>query len=156
MRKQSHEASGDAVAVRTKLSPELSQFSRFLVVGLINAVAGFLLFLLFFGLCGWHYLLANMLVFISWAWFGFELQRRWAFRTDLFRGNFSKYLINQTVFVAIGTLALFVFVQFVRLRPELAYVVTLGVTTAGMYLSSRFWVFRPPTLSESCENEGSS
>ncbi len=127
-----------------KAIPRMSQFPRFLVAGGVNALAGFLLFLLFFKVFDWHYLFANLLVFLSWAWFGFELQRRWAFKAEKSRGTFLKYLLNQVGFIALGTLMLWMLVEFAALRPEVAYVMTIGLITLGIYASSRLWVFRHP------------
>ena len=127
---------------RSKLISGLPQFLRFLFAGLINAVAGFVLFLLFFRALGLHYLLSNVLVFFSWAWFGFELQRRGVFRAQASAYSFLKYGVNQIVFMLAGTAILWVLVEFGAIRPEVAYVITLGAVTVGIYLSSRLWVFR--------------
>lgn len=118
------------------------QFSRFLVAGLMNATAGFLLFLLFFKAFGWHYLLSNFLVFSLWAWVGYDLQRRWVFRVRASGSSFLKYLVNQVVFMLCGTAILWMLVEFGAIRPERAYVVTIGALTVAIYLSSRIWVFR--------------
>ena len=122
----------------------LPQFWRFLITGLFNALAGFILFLLFFGVFGWHYLISNILVFLSWAWFGHELQRRWVFGIPSSRRVFLKYVVNQVAFMLSGTAILWVLVEFGAVRPETAYVVTIGTITVGIYLSSRLWVFRRP------------
>lgn len=122
----------------------LAKFSRFVGVGLFSAVVGFLLFLLFFSVLGLHYLLANVLVFISWVWFGFELQRRWAFRAQASSAAFGRYFLNQIVFTVVGSFLLWVLVEVFTVRPELAYIFTLGIVTAGMYVSSLFWVFGRP------------
>ena len=130
------------VASDLKLSFSLPEFWRFLFVGLVNAIAGFLLFLLFFGLFGWHYLISNVLVFSSWAWFGYQLQRRWVFRIPSSPHAFLKYVVNQIGFMVSGTAVLWLLVEFATLRPEAAYLITVGLITLGVYLSSKFWVFR--------------
>ncbi len=118
------------------------KFGRFLVVGLVNTAAGFFLFLFFFTALGVHYLVANGLVFVTWAWFGFELQRRWAFRATATIVAFGKYLVNQIAFLGLGSALLWTLVEAFTLRAEFAYLLTLGIVTAGMYLSSLLWVFR--------------
>ncbi len=120
----------------------LSRFFRFLTVGLVNSVASFVLFLVYFSAIGFHYLLANILVFVSWVWVGYELQRRFAFQAKRTAGGFARFVVNQIGFMTIGTLLLWVLVELVRLLPEIAYLLTLGIITGGLYLSSRFWVFR--------------
>lgn len=112
------------------------------MVGLANAVAGFLLFVIFFSALGFHYLVANVFVFVTWAWFGFELQRRWTFRAEASRDAFGKFLVNQIAFLGLGSALLWTLVEILTLRPEFAYLLTLGIVTIGMYLSSLLWVFR--------------
>lgn len=130
---QSHSNSGQ----------DLTRFSRFVVAGLVNTVASFLLFLVFHTGFGWNYILSNILVFMSWLWFGFEVQRRFAFRAKRSRDSFVKFGLNQLVFVGLGTLILWILVEFGTLDPRVAYVLTISLVTAGVYFSSLLWVFRP-------------
>ena len=118
------------------------RFGRFLAVGLVNAAAGFFLFLFFFSTLGVHYLVANVLVFVTWAWFGFELQRRWTFRATRTIVAFGRFLLNQIAFLGLGSLLLWTLVEIFTVRAEFAYLLTLVMVTAGMYLSSLLWVFR--------------
>ena len=121
---------------------EAGTFFRFLAVGLLNTVVSFVLFLAYFHLLQMHYLVANMAVFISWVWFGYELQRRLAFRASKAKRGFARFILNQVIFILVGTLVLWAMVEWANLIPEVAYVATLGVVTIGMYASSRLWVFR--------------
>lgn len=118
------------------------KFGRFLVIGLANTAAGFLLFLFFYRSLGVHYLVANMLVFVTWAWFGFELQRRWTFRAKASSVAFGKFLVNQIVFLGFGSMLMWVFVDSFTFRAEFAYLFTIGIVALGMYFSSLLWVFR--------------
>lgn len=123
------------------------KFGRFLFAGLVNAGAGFLLFLFFFNVLGLHYLLANGLVFVSWAWFGFELQRRWTFRVRLSKYAWGRFLLNQIIFFGLGVTILWTLVEVFAARAEPAYLLTLAMISVGMYLSSLFWVFRGADIS---------
>lgn len=110
-------------------------------MGVVNATAGFFLFLFFFSALGLHYLVANVLVFVTWAWFGFELQRRWTFRAKPSSIAFGKFLVNQVAFLGLGSLLLWTLVGALNFRTEFAYLLTLGMITVGMYLSSLLLVF---------------
>lgn len=79
-----------------------------------------------------------------WSWFGYELQRRWAFRVKKTRAGFPRYLFNQIGFAGIGTFFLWFLVEIFSLRPEIAYVISVGLVTVGIYYASRFWVFGSP------------
>ena len=118
-----------------------AKFGRFLVVGLVNATAGFFLFLFFLSALGLHYLLANVMVFVTWVWFGFELQRRWTFRAKASGVAFGKYLVSQIAFLGLGSLLLWTLVEALALRAEVAYLLALGLVTGLLYLSTLLWVF---------------
>ena len=120
------------------------QFLRFLIVGAINALAGFLLFLLYFWVIDFHYLVSNVLVCLTWVWFGFELQRYWAFRAVRTKMAFPRYFLNQIGFAGFGTGLLWFLVEFWGFREEFGYLAAVGLTTIGIYLTSRYWVFRSP------------
>lgn len=121
-----------------------AKFGRFLIIGMINAAAGFVLFLFFFRALGLHYFLANVLVFVTWAWFGFELQRRWTFRAVTSGVAFGKFLGNQILFLGLLSLLMWTLVEVSSVRAEFAYLLALGVVAVGMYLVSLFWVFGLP------------
>lgn len=133
--------------LRGKRLSGFGKFGRFLAVGITNGAAGFVLFLFFFTALGLHFLVANVLAFVTWAWFGFELQRRWTFRAATSSVAFGKFLGNQIVFLGLSSLLMWTLVQVFTLRAEFAYLLTLGTVAVGMYLSSLFWVFGGPDTS---------
>ena len=125
-----------------RITAEFGTFARFLAVGLANTTASVGLFLIYFRILDIHYMIANVMVFLSWVWFGFELQRRWAFQTKRTRKGFSRYVTNQVIFVAIASGLLWIFVEVLKLGAEIAYVISIGIVTICMYITSRLWVFR--------------
>ena len=58
------------------------------------------------------------------------------------RSSFVKYVVNQVFFMLSGSAVLWLLVEFGAIHPEAAYVLTIGVITVGIYLSSRHWVFK--------------
>lgn len=119
-----------------------AKFGRFLSVGLTNTVVGFLLFQFFLSALGFHYLIANVLVFVTWIWFGYELQRRWTFRAKASASSFGKYAVNQIAILGLATLLLWMLVHVLTLQPAFAYIVSMGVATAIQYFLTLLWVFR--------------
>lgn len=121
---------------------ESVRFVRFLIVGLVNAGAGYGIFLLLYWVFGLHYLVANILTFAIWSFAGFEIQRRWVFRSKQGLGTFLKYLSVQVFFLFFGTGLLYVGVELLRIVPELAYVLMLAANSGLIYVSSKIIVFR--------------
>jgi putative flippase GtrA len=113
----------------------------FVGVGVLNAGAGYLLFLLYTVGIGFHYLLASVLVFVTWLWFGFELQRRLTFRAAPSMPAFGKYVVNQVTFIFIGKLLLVILVEGLSIPADAAYLISTASVTAGVFLVARFWVF---------------
>lgn len=123
---------------------EAQKLCRFLAAGLANASAGFLLFVIFFNMFRLHYLAANVLVFMTWTWFGYELQRRWAFQAPKTKKGLQRYVLNQIGFAIVASGLLWLLVEQFSVEPNLAYLISLGFITVGIYLASRLWIFRPP------------
>jgi putative flippase GtrA len=124
-----------------KLRKHASQISRFLLVGGLNALATYGIFLAYLWGFGIYYLLANVLAFITWSWFGYELQRRFVFVSPGNSGVFVRYIANQVAFMAIGTGVLALLVGLAGIPPAIAYLVMLTIVTAGLYVTSKFLVF---------------
>ena len=121
------------------------QLVRFLAVGGLNALATYALFLTFLWLVDIHYVLSNLLAFGIWAWFGFELQRRFVFNATGAPFVFARYIANQIFFIVVGTGILALLVDIGAIPPAIAYIVMLVVVTAGLFLASKFWVFSKPS-----------
>lgn len=120
---------------------ELWVFLRFVVVGAVNALMSFGLFSLFVEVMDIHYVVANVLVFVVWLWFGFELQRSLAFRSERNFSSFVKYLLNQALIFAISTVLLVLCIEVFGFRILYGYLLTLCLVTSVSFLLSRFWVF---------------
>jgi putative flippase GtrA len=118
------------------------RFVRFLIVGLVNAGAGYGIFLLLYSVFGLHYLVANILTFVIWSFPGFEIQRRWVFKSKQKLGAFLRFLSVQVFFLLFGTGLLYLGVELLRIDPELAYIAMVAVNTGLIYVSSRLIVFR--------------
>jgi len=132
---------------------------RFLVVGAVNTLVGYGLFVLFeisFGhLIGYlgslyaSYAVATTLAFV--------LHRRFTFRA---RGSialdFVRFQIVYVVALAVNTVALPVLVELVGLEPVVAQACVVVVTTILSYVGHKFFSFRRPpdgTLSESADQD---
>lgn len=125
-----------------RLETRITQVGKYLLAGFVNVVAGFILFLLYFKVLGWHHLVANVLVFGSWVWFGYQIQRRWTFQAAHSWKSLAKYITNQVVFASTGTVSLWFLVDWIGLDATLGYALSTGIMTVGMYALSAFWVFR--------------
>jgi len=125
------------------------RFGRFLLVGAVNAAAGYCIFLSLYWLAGLDYLLANILTFLLWSYAGFELQRRWVFRSEGGIFVFGKYLPTHLASLGIGSGLLYVSVEFLALSPGFAYILVVGATAVFIYTLSVSIIFKPRRTSQS-------
>jgi putative flippase GtrA len=118
---------------------------RFLGVGGLNALATYGLFLTFLWTFGIYYVFANLLAFIAWSWFGYELQRRFVFSAVGAPFVFARYIANQLFFMVAGTGILALLVDVATIPPPIAYLIMLAIVTTGLFLTSKFLVFSKPS-----------
>jgi putative flippase GtrA len=110
-------------------------------VGLLNALAGLVLFLVFYRVIGVGYVLSGVLTFVTWSWFGYELQRKLGFKSEKSRGGFPKYLLTQLVFLVLSISLTVLLVEVLGLIPDIAYILALVSTTLGVFVVSKVFVF---------------
>jgi putative flippase GtrA len=123
------------------LDKEASEFLRYLLVGAANAVAGLVLYFILLRGLNVNYVLANFLAFTLWSWFGFQLQRIYAFRASRLNLGFVKFLTNHLLFFLSSSLLLITLVELIGFSPEISYLLVLGVSSFGIYVASKLFVF---------------
>lgn len=125
--------------------PTLRQFIKFAVVGTINTVLDFGVYL---GLTRWlhlHYLVANLLAFILAASSSFILNKYWTFRDNRLDGltyQYIKFLTVSLVGAALTELTLFTLVHFLKTHDLLGKVMAIAVVTFWNFFANKHWTFR--------------
>ena len=117
------------------------QFLLFLIIGGLNSLCSYALFLFAYWFLDWDYVLAFAASSFGWSLVGFELQRRWVFDAQRSMKSFFRYLAAQLVAIGIGATMMFLFVVGFQLKPELSYVFVLGTVAVTLYVISRVIVF---------------
>lgn len=120
---------------------------RFLMVGAVNTVVGYGLFVLFEWLLGGEgsYLVSLYLSYAIAIAVAFALHRRVTFRVRGRQGvllSFVRFVGVYLVTLAINTIALPVLVEGVGLNPLLAQAIVVIVTTVISYVGHKFFSFR--------------
>lgn len=117
---------------------------RFLMVGGVNTVVGYLLFVLFYWLLGTDFYLAAYVASYAVALFsGYAFQRLLVFRV---KGqillDFLRYTTVQLGAFTANILLLPLFVEIFKLDPLLAQAIILFITVVGSYFAHRYFSFR--------------
>ena len=118
------------------------QVTKFLVVGIVGTIVNYLVFatLLFVGV---SYLLSMPAGFISGTILGYRLNRTWTFNITHSRNfQFVRYLFVYSVSMALGAIFLAFLVEIVGLKPLIANVVTIFLTTTTNFLGIKTFAFK--------------
>lgn len=138
--------SGPVGRVRALLNDERV---RFLIVGGVNTVVGYLLFALLNAVLGWQYLVALVVSYVFATLIAFLLHRRYTFRVHR-SGNILVDLIRfeavYAVLLAFNTVALWLLVDIGRVPPLLAQAIVVVVSTVLSFVGNKLFSFRrrPP------------
>lgn len=118
----------------------VTQFGRFLVVGVANTVISYMVYRVLLPL-GTPYAVAAPIAFAVGAVNGYIFNRRWTFRArDTGRAR-AFYVAVQVVGALSTTLLVWFFVQVVGIDKGYAYLATIPPVTVCMFLANRLWTF---------------
>lgn len=122
------------------MTERIPQFVRFIAIGLLNTVFGYLMFV--FGLwIGFNYIVANLVALLLGMLFSFLTQGRFVFeRLDARR--FPRYLVVWCVLWVLNTGLIGWFMPFLDQNAYVAGAAALAVTVPLSFLAQRRWVFR--------------
>lgn len=128
-----------------QISGKLSLLTRYAMVGVLNAAAGFGIFLIAINFLRLDPLWGYVLTVLVWTGFGYKLQRILVFKAKPSRVAVLKFFVSQFVLWGAGTAGMFVGLHVLHVTPELSYLANIIVWTTASFLYSRFSVFREST-----------
>ncbi len=123
----------------------LAELLRYLVIGGINAVLTFLVFVAVLYVLHIHYLLALIAAFLAGTVFTYVFNFIWVFRPEAgftFRKRFFKYLLPNTVTFLVNLAALYALVDYGGGDPFLCQIGLMAVIVATNFLFAKYWAFR--------------
>ncbi len=126
---------------------------RFLLIGGLNTLVSYSLFVAFYLLLGkdW-YLLAYVLSYAIALVSGFALQRKFVFRvSDHLLLDFFRYTLVQLGAFGANLLLLPALVELAGVNPLIAQAIVIILTVVGSYFAHRYFSFRRKSLLETKE-----
>ena len=121
----------------------ISEFTRFVIVGIINTCCNYAVFLFFLLSLKIYYLIAGALGFLVGAVIGFTLNRIWTFKSDIcYKKGISKYLAIQLFCLLIHSLTQFSVINFFHISEILSQLAGIAVTTFLNFFLSKNLVFK--------------
>lgn len=119
------------------------QFARFVVIGLLSTAVNYAVFAALYRATGTGYLLSSGVGFVAGVVVGFAFNRRWTFEAEgapasylpAYFGVYAASLVLGLAFLKAG-------VALAGIRPEVANLLTIGLTTCTNFAGTKLLVFR--------------
>lgn len=115
---------------------------RFLLVGVLNTVAGYLIFLGGYWGLGLNAYLANMLAYLIVVIAAYFLTAKFVFRRQIVTSGFLQFIICFFIAFSINQVVLMSAVELTPLRPEIAQVFAMGSYTCVFFVLNKWVVFK--------------
>lgn len=123
------------------------QLFRFSLIGILNAIVNYSIYLLFIYYLNFYYLLALILSHIITVFHSYFWNRFWAFESrDRYLKEISRFFIVYTLSFLLNLIFLPLLVEIFNLNPGPAQLIPLILITAinfiFNFLGLKFWTFR--------------
>lgn len=119
---------------------KIAQFGRFLVAGVANTAATWLLYLVFN--LALPYLFAYTLAYALAVVLSYLINSIWVFRTPLSTRSFAGFPLVYAVQYLVSSGLLYVFVDHLRLRESIAPLLAVALTVPVTFMMARFVLTR--------------
>lgn len=119
------------------------QFLKFIVIGVFSTFVNYSVFYVLYNFLFFHYLFSSGVGFLAGVFAGYNLNKTWSFgiKEKSFEYVF-KYYIVYTISLFLGLGSLYVLVNNLGILPEIANVITIGLTTCTNFIGIKIWVFK--------------
>ncbi len=119
------------------------QFLRFIFIGVLSTIVNYAIFYLLYKFCSIGYILASALGFIVGVLAGYSLNKSWTFNIKKTETKyFYKYFLVYCLSLILSVIILKVLVSRFYFTPEVANIITIGVTTCTNFLGVKLLVFK--------------
>lgn len=126
---------------------------RFIKFFLVSGIATILNFGVFYSLHKLFFLdyrLASGIGFFSGVVLGYFLNSRWTFKNNDEanpKKQFVKYYFVYFFSLGVNILFIDILVEYFKIYPSLANIITIGITFISNYLGTKYWVFKKLPIS---------
>lgn len=88
-----------------------------------------------------HYLVANLISFLTGITFSYPINKKWSFGYKSEKSRFIKYAFTYLSSLLMSMVILQIAVAYFKIKPELAYILTIFFTTITNFCGIKFLVF---------------
>lgn len=125
------------------LSDDLFRFIKFGLVGLLNTLINWILFILL-NRFGVYYIISNVIAYSISTLNSYLWNSKWVFKYngDNVKGTSSKFIVLNIIGLTLNTIILYLLVDIVGLNKLISLVITTGIVMILNYFINKLWVFK--------------
>lgn len=125
------------------LSDDLSRFIKFGLVGVLNTIINWILFILLDSI-GVYYIISNIIAYSISTLNSYLWNSKWVFKYngDNVNQTTFKFIILNIIGLVLNTIILFLLVDIIKLPKIIALIITTGIVMILNYFINKLWVFK--------------
>ena len=125
------------------LSEDLSRFIKFGLVGVLNTIINWILFILLNNM-GVYYIISNIIAYSISTLNSYLWNSKWVFKYNGNNVNQTtfKFIILNIIGLVLNTIILFLLVDIIKLPKIIALIITTWVVMILNYFINKLWVFK--------------
>ena len=125
------------------LSDDLFRFIKFGLIGVLNTLINWILFILLNSL-GVYYIISNVIAYSISTLNSYLWNSKWVFKynEDNVKETSFKFIVLNIIGLTLNTIILYLLVDIVRLNKLIALVITTGIVMILNYFINKLWVFK--------------
>ncbi|MDU4884552.1 GtrA family protein [uncultured Clostridium sp.] len=125
------------------LSEDLSRFIKFGLVGVLNTIINWILFILLNSM-GVYYIISNIIAYSISTLNSYLWNSKWVFKYtgDNVNQTTFKFITLNIIGLVLNTIILFLLVDIIKLPKIIALIIATGVVMILNYFINKLWVFK--------------
>ena len=125
------------------LSDDLFRFIKFGLVGLLNTLINWILFILLNSF-GVYYIISNVIAYSISTLNSYLWNSKWVFKynEDNVKETSFKFIVLNIIGLTLNTIILYLLVDIVGLNKLISLVITTGIVMILNYFINKLWVFK--------------
>ncbi len=125
------------------LSEDLSKFIKFGLVGVLNTIINWILFILLNSI-GVYYIISNIIAYSISTVNSYLWNSKWVFKYTGHNVNQTtfKFIILNIIGLVLNTIILFLLVDIIKLPKIIALIIATGIVMILNYFINKIWVFK--------------
>ena len=125
------------------LSEDLSRFIKFGLVGVLNTIINWILFILLNSM-GVYYIISNIIAYSISTLNSYLWNSKWVFKYtgDNVNQTTFKFITLNIIGLVLNTINLFLLVDIIKLPKIIALIIATGVVMILNYFINKLWVFK--------------